>query len=470
MDTVPPLFIESVCLRLQNRRSLWTSSEIGSIWGEVSFASRAKIYTLRVIVKGAARKLYATAQNVHSWEPERAVPLDRVNLTSIINFYVDEVYNNRPLPSSWKEISLDELERLAHFISPTGYERRPIHYDDGSSNKLHLRHMATNPITGKLLLMRLPVDSVTLSIFGGNEAEVDEFFEHVGPLYDVSIMYSVSTRPALQQSTVDVIIDKFVPVYNGGLLLHKTITREQLERLVVKCEMSGEQVGLNLVHDDPEERWDAMELFDFDRYRWVTVEVPRKGERTNLYSSPGFPATEYGVASVKSMSILRSATRYSRSKSDDDGCDASEEAEEEPLVDILQVGANGPRVHRSGGSVETPICGFEIDPLVSELVKQKSVSSVSRTSDVELLKTERYGHRTSASVTLNDLKMEMEGDLDINNGLSLAVGVLEVVEMTATHSATTIANHIEDGAYIRHVDSYSKPVFVFSLPTKIKYL
>uniref|UniRef100_A0A1I7YPD4 Integrase catalytic domain-containing protein n=1 Tax=Steinernema glaseri TaxID=37863 RepID=A0A1I7YPD4_9BILA len=273
MDRVPALFIESVCLRFYDRQSLRRSAEIGSLWGKITTVSQAKIYTLRVRVDPTEGKLYAAAQKVHCWDHRRAVPLDRVDLTSITNFRIDDVSYGDPLPSSWREISLDELGRLARFIRPTGYERRPICYTHAGSNRLRLTLSANNSITGKLISLRLPVDSISLSIYGGNEAEVEEFFAHAGPLYDVSIIYGSRTRSTLKQSTVDMIIDKYVPAHHGGLRLDRPMTREQLERLVVKCEMSGEQIGVDVVPEESTKSLDATELFDCDKYQYSTKKV-----------------------------------------------------------------------------------------------------------------------------------------------------------------------------------------------------
>uniref|UniRef100_A0A1I8AHY6 F-box domain-containing protein n=1 Tax=Steinernema glaseri TaxID=37863 RepID=A0A1I8AHY6_9BILA len=174
MDTVPRLFMESVCLCLLDRPSLRESTKIPSVWGKICTATSKKIHTLRVVLDGSAEKIYAAAEPVRAYNTNAvffsdlplAVPLDSVDPKYITNFRI-ETNTRFIVPSStWKEITLDNLQRLVHFIRPrvvhfirpVRNERPPLRYFE-SINTLIL-YRQSNWINGKLLAMQLPCDVV----------------------------------------------------------------------------------------------------------------------------------------------------------------------------------------------------------------------------------------------------------------------------------------------------------------------
>uniref|UniRef100_A0A1I8ALC4 F-box domain-containing protein n=1 Tax=Steinernema glaseri TaxID=37863 RepID=A0A1I8ALC4_9BILA len=239
MDTVPWIFIESVCLRLLDRDSILESTKIPSTWGQICTVASEKIHTLRVLLDGKKKKIYAAAQPVllqdyYSYY-SNAVPLDSVDLKFITNFRI-KTYNSYILPNSWKEITLDALQRLAHFIRPVRNERHPLRYDHRSFNTLWLSHESWE-INGKMLSMRLPVDSVDLQY-----VKSDEFFESAGPLY-----YVHYEGPSLKQSTVDTLIQKFVPIDEGRCNLRQSLSDEQVTKLFEKCAISDKKVSVGVV-------------------------------------------------------------------------------------------------------------------------------------------------------------------------------------------------------------------------------
>uniref|UniRef100_A0A1I7Y484 F-box domain-containing protein n=1 Tax=Steinernema glaseri TaxID=37863 RepID=A0A1I7Y484_9BILA len=227
MDTVPRLFIESVCLRLLDHRSLLASTGIPSAWGEICIATRRKIHTLRVYLDVASKTIYAAAQPVllHDYY-SNAVPLDRVDLKFITNFQIKRYIPQAegPLLSIWKEITLDDLKRLVHFIRPVRNERRPLVYDYKSLNTLRLDNRS-QWVNKKLLSMRLPVDMVDLG-----DVEADGFFEFAGTLY-----YVRYHGPDLEKSMVETLIEKFLPIDGGCFSLGQSLADEQMKRLFEKA-------------------------------------------------------------------------------------------------------------------------------------------------------------------------------------------------------------------------------------------
>uniref|UniRef100_A0A1I7YLI9 F-box domain-containing protein n=1 Tax=Steinernema glaseri TaxID=37863 RepID=A0A1I7YLI9_9BILA len=275
MDTVPWLFIESVCLCLLDRESLSESRWIRSRWGEICSETAKKIYTLRVFLDGTAEKIYATTEPAMKYNAfstyynasSTYVPLDSVDLKFITNFRIETRYS----PEIYKEITLDDLQRLVHFIRPTRNERHPLSYDSESLNTLTLgresawingkllsmrlpklvhfirpveneRHplryddkslntlslwRESEWINGKLLSttarVRLPVDSVDLWI-----PEAEEFFETAGSLYQVRC------EGPLKQSTIDALSKKFVPIDDGSIYIY-SVSNKQLKKLFEKC-------------------------------------------------------------------------------------------------------------------------------------------------------------------------------------------------------------------------------------------
>uniref|UniRef100_A0A1I7ZED3 F-box C protein n=1 Tax=Steinernema glaseri TaxID=37863 RepID=A0A1I7ZED3_9BILA len=268
MDLVPPIFVESVSL-LSNHKSLQASGKIDFMWGQASLFTLQKIYTLRVFVDETEEKLYAVARAPIS---NRMVPLHSVDLKFITNFHISTHNNLGVLSEKWKEITFNELQRLIHFIRPTTETRLPVRHDKGCCNKLNLEH--SGQITRNLLSFPLPVDTVDLLIREQEFLPVaEEFFQNSGPLYSITIWCG---NFALNQSTVDALIENFVPVDGGNFALYGNtrFTKEQLERLILKCEMSVKKVRLR-IHPKCS-TWS----FDFDKYY-----SKRKAEKNRITSA-----------------------------------------------------------------------------------------------------------------------------------------------------------------------------------------
>uniref|UniRef100_A0A1I7ZZG8 F-box domain-containing protein n=1 Tax=Steinernema glaseri TaxID=37863 RepID=A0A1I7ZZG8_9BILA len=253
MDTVPWLFMESVCLLL-DRRSRERSTKVSSAWGEIFTATNKKIHTLRVILDGNTEKIYAAA-------------LPAVNI--------------------WKEITLEDLQRFVHFIRPVRNERHPLRCDYFSLSILRLRQ-ESQWINGKLLSMRLPVDSVGLW-----EVKPAQFFETAGPLYDVGYY-----GPALKPSTLDALIEKFVPINDSSLHVHQkcfdelsvdqmsfdefmsllsgnfgsnvnanqSLSDKQLKKLFEKCAVANKEVTIRVTPKDSTQILDSTGPIDYDKY------------------------------------------------------------------------------------------------------------------------------------------------------------------------------------------------------------
>uniref|UniRef100_A0A1I7YV45 F-box domain-containing protein n=1 Tax=Steinernema glaseri TaxID=37863 RepID=A0A1I7YV45_9BILA len=263
MDSVPPIFVESVCLLL-DRQSLEDICKVACLWGEVSSATIRKIHFLRVFVEEEEGKLYAAALPCWNYDTEEAAHLESVNLKFITNFIIKPNIVSDQVSSSWKEITLNDLQRLVRLITPTTERRHPLRYDNASCNGLQLYKHTW--ITEKLISLQLPFDSVNLWIDGEElKAAVEEFFENAGPLYNVTIRYTPS---ALKQSTVDTLIDKFVPADDGHFQLDITtlLTRKQLERLVLKCEMSDKRVMMYVWLEGATSSTNVTDFFEFDKY------------------------------------------------------------------------------------------------------------------------------------------------------------------------------------------------------------
>uniref|UniRef100_A0A1I8A0K8 F-box domain-containing protein n=1 Tax=Steinernema glaseri TaxID=37863 RepID=A0A1I8A0K8_9BILA len=273
MDAVPAAFVESVCLCL-DRDSIRESCKILSRWGKLSSSSFRKIHTLWVFVYNK-NKLYAAAQPALSRfrSLEKAVPLHSVSPRFVNRFHIEPAtWIVQGLPSSWKEITLDQLQQLARFIRPTTEQTHPVRYNDESYNKLWLEGSIA---TTEFLSMRLPVNSVNLWIDGSDDIEaVDTFLEHAGPLYvmDFHITHT------LKQSTVDAMIDKFVPADGGffGLGRDTRLTRDQLERLVLKCEMFEKKVRFVVHPEGATSSSKVTDFFDFDKH-YSTKKFKHKG-------------------------------------------------------------------------------------------------------------------------------------------------------------------------------------------------
>uniref|UniRef100_A0A1I7YW67 Quinolinate synthase n=1 Tax=Steinernema glaseri TaxID=37863 RepID=A0A1I7YW67_9BILA len=126
--------------------------------------------------------------------------------------------------------------------------------------------------------MRLPVDSVNLCIASKEiQAAAEEFFENTGPLYNVMIWHTCSP---FKQSTVDALIDKFVPVDEGSFYLNgpTRLTRTQLERLVLKCELSNKKLEIQVYPEGATETSKVTNFFDFDKH--YSRKIVQEGEVT----------------------------------------------------------------------------------------------------------------------------------------------------------------------------------------------
>uniref|UniRef100_A0A1I7YCU3 Brix domain-containing protein n=1 Tax=Steinernema glaseri TaxID=37863 RepID=A0A1I7YCU3_9BILA len=114
--------------------------------------------------------------------------------------------------------------------------------------------------------MRLPVDSVDLWLTTEKiQAAAEEFFKSTGPLYRIIITY---THSPLKPSTVDAMIKKFVPVNFGRfILLQRTrLTKDQLEKLILKCEMSRKPLMVMVRPEGVTSNSKVTDFFNFDKH------------------------------------------------------------------------------------------------------------------------------------------------------------------------------------------------------------
>uniref|UniRef100_A0A1I7XZK5 F-box domain-containing protein n=1 Tax=Steinernema glaseri TaxID=37863 RepID=A0A1I7XZK5_9BILA len=267
MDSVPQIFVENVSLLL-NPKSIHRSSWISSRWGRISSATIKKIHILQVYVGMNTEKFYAFVHPILLNRYSKVVHLDPVSLDSvdlkfITNFRIEPGWIVDDILATSSEICSTKLKRLCEFISPTT-EGRPICFDIGYCNKLEIRDAAS--ILKKLLSMRLPVDTVELRI----EMEellpaVEEFLQNAGPLYDINIQCGAFV---LNQSTVDALIDKYVPVNHGNFALkgNTRLTRDQIKRLVLKCERADKKVKIEVCPEGATESSKVTDFFDFDKH------------------------------------------------------------------------------------------------------------------------------------------------------------------------------------------------------------
>uniref|UniRef100_A0A1I7Z7L0 Sulfotransfer_1 domain-containing protein n=1 Tax=Steinernema glaseri TaxID=37863 RepID=A0A1I7Z7L0_9BILA len=190
-----------------------------------------------------------------------AVPLDSVDLNFVSLFTIETRWSVYLL-NSWKEITPECLQRLVRFIKPTTQGRHPVHYDKESSNSLLLAVYPNfnDGIIAKLFSLHLPVDAISLWVDENLKAELEAFCKTLGPLYKVK-----SCRDSLTQNAVDALIEKFVPVDGGEFLLGQHLSKDQLEKLVVKCGMSDKKVGITVAKEDDRSD-DLTKFFNFEKY------------------------------------------------------------------------------------------------------------------------------------------------------------------------------------------------------------
>uniref|UniRef100_A0A1I7Y145 Cilia- and flagella-associated protein 61 n=1 Tax=Steinernema glaseri TaxID=37863 RepID=A0A1I7Y145_9BILA len=183
--------------------------------------------------------IYAVAQPTFS---AQIVPLHSVELKFITNFSI--TYESMPgTTSSYKEITVDKLQRLMHFMNPKKKRRHPVQYDSKSTNYLRLSVTTPNRIYRELLTMRLPIESLEMPTIFELMDEVEAFLEITWSLYR---FYCACTSRYFEQSTVDALIDTFIPTDGGSFSLTQPLSKDQLERLVVKCEMSDRKVRIRV--------------------------------------------------------------------------------------------------------------------------------------------------------------------------------------------------------------------------------
>uniref|UniRef100_A0A1I8A2A1 DUF1788 domain-containing protein n=1 Tax=Steinernema glaseri TaxID=37863 RepID=A0A1I8A2A1_9BILA len=175
------------------------------------------------------------------------------------------------IPSRYKEITLDHLQKLVDFIRPVKNKRHPLRKDYFSLCFLSL-HPGSEWINEKVLSMRLPVDSVELWIDASEEME--QFFESAGFLYFVSCRAS-----DMKQHTIDTILEKFSPVDNGFLNITMSLNITQVNKLFEKCALSEKKVAVIVSTSFSMKTIALADLIDFGKY-YPTKAV--REERTYL--------------------------------------------------------------------------------------------------------------------------------------------------------------------------------------------
>uniref|UniRef100_A0A1I7YEL9 Uncharacterized protein n=1 Tax=Steinernema glaseri TaxID=37863 RepID=A0A1I7YEL9_9BILA len=266
MDSVPGLFIQDVCLSLQDRRSIDACRNLPpSRWRQICRATSDKMCTLVIYLDNVEKKIYAAACYLYHDFFHPYAPFKTVALRFFNNFRVEPLLENAlsHYVPFWKEITPDKLRDLAHSIKPTWVKTHPVRYDRRCGNSVSLNRK-TNWINGTILSMRLPVDSMTISIDKCDLENVVTFFENIGSIFKFSCdlvgINWTKTMHSLMQRTVDTIIEKFVPTDGGWFRVGQPLTREQIKRLVLKCEMSNKSVTV-LVNSQGFRK--VSELYDF---------------------------------------------------------------------------------------------------------------------------------------------------------------------------------------------------------------
>uniref|UniRef100_A0A1I7YPD0 F-box domain-containing protein n=1 Tax=Steinernema glaseri TaxID=37863 RepID=A0A1I7YPD0_9BILA len=234
-------------------------------------------YLEQSLNKEQINRLFDNSDEDYRFDPHNlseVVPLSRVNPKFITNFKIEEIaaagLNN--ITTSWKEITLDELERLVNIIRPVRSERHPLRYDSESLNTLELLHNQLQ-ITSDLISKRLPFDTFAISSCVFDEAygsrssasHAEHFIKNAGPLYRVSIS-DMEERP-LPESALDTLIDKFIPINRGTFYLEQSLNKEQINRLFDKCATANKEVVVNIGFGS----LNLEGLVDYDKYYWEKV-------------------------------------------------------------------------------------------------------------------------------------------------------------------------------------------------------
>uniref|UniRef100_A0A1I7Y139 FTH domain-containing protein n=1 Tax=Steinernema glaseri TaxID=37863 RepID=A0A1I7Y139_9BILA len=281
MDAVPLLFVQRVCLLLDGD-CLGLSRKISSMWGKVGMEFFEKIHTLCISVEEGEEKLYIQFEPTFSndnRDDDTLITLDRVDLKFVTNFRIDSIAVD---VEELTEITLDDLEKLIRSIRPTTEGTHPVRYDKRSCNSIWLEDFTD--IDKKLISRHLPVDSLCFISDMDENAIVEPFFENAGPLYSI-----VCRLDCLKPRTIDVLIDKFVPVDGGIFTLiwmepcWDRFTREHLERLVLKCERSNKKVQIRVVLASYPDASSVTNFFDFDKY--YTTKRIEQGPHSALIAS-----------------------------------------------------------------------------------------------------------------------------------------------------------------------------------------
>uniref|UniRef100_A0A1I7Y952 Fe-S_biosyn domain-containing protein n=1 Tax=Steinernema glaseri TaxID=37863 RepID=A0A1I7Y952_9BILA len=151
-------------------------------------------------------------------------------------------------------------------------------------------------ISRNLLSLRLPVDTVDLYIRKEESLlAVEQFLESTGPLYSMNIS---CRNCVVKQSTVDSLIEKFLPVdgsrFTVGGNIH--LAKEQLERLILKCELSDKKMEIEVSPEGSTDSSKVTDFFDFDKY------YPRKAVQVRKVT-----ATREGAKSEVLVEFLTDA-------------------------------------------------------------------------------------------------------------------------------------------------------------------
>uniref|UniRef100_A0A1I7YQC5 FTH domain-containing protein n=1 Tax=Steinernema glaseri TaxID=37863 RepID=A0A1I7YQC5_9BILA len=299
MDNVPTVFIEKVCLLAFDSEFtafLGEAEQISSHFGEVIAATGEKIHQLLVKVYLSDEKILVTGKSVAEparHEPIFRTPLDELSLRFVTHFHVEllgseksdrdfgedyyydgHFYRHEPR-EAWTEVSSDRLLRLLRAIRPTGREGpHPARYDRHFRNHLKGVYIdAENYTCRKLLSLQLPFDSIHFEYTTECRREIENFLESSGPLYNIDIDYN--TMEILTTRSIDFAVEKFVPLDGSCADLSGPLNRKQMEKLVLKCEMSDQKASICAGFDEYKDGMDITKLFDFDLlYSTWTITTP----------------------------------------------------------------------------------------------------------------------------------------------------------------------------------------------------